>query len=358
MDIANDLLDAIHAAYGPRSEATAGKRDDAEREELTGEAPKGEALKEAAANPSRISERVWRLSTATGDVAVKIYAEDQLARAEKEAALVAHLNLEADPRFRVQKLLRTAAGAPLWIVPHARAMVTAWAPGAIRTYDTYTPVEWAALGASLAALHLRLERYPTALPDTLHARMAALDIDTIRRELASAPSLAPADSDRRALQGYVDTCLALIDQHYADSLAAFPADDPQHPIHNDYNQFNYLFGAALPPLILDWEASIGAPREYEVVRCLNHLPLEDAASAAEFVRAYLRVRPLRVELMPWAVDAACLQHALKRWMLQGWLADPRRFTTHLQGAMRMVSTMAGARAQLIDFFTRCVKEGK
>lgn len=352
MDIAADLLDEIHAAYAsrPRPDAT----------ELAASEPattKPAAPRAKASDATRISERVWRLSTATGDVAVKLYAEDQLARAEKEAALVAHLNIEGDSRFRVQKLIRTAAGAPLWAGPRARAMVTAWAPGATRTYDTYAPTEWAALGASLAALHLRLEQYPAALPDTLLARLTALDIGAVRRELLSAPDRAPAHADRQSLQAYIDACLGLIDQHHAGSLAGFPTDDPQHPIHNDYNQFNYLFGATLPPLILDWEASIGAPREYEVVRCLNHLPLEDSASAAQFVRAYLRVRPLRVERMPWAVDAACLQHALKRWMLQGWLADPRRFTTHLQGAMRMVSTMAGARAQLIDFFSGCIQEG-
>lgn len=66
----------------------------------------------------------------------------------------------------------------------------------------------------------------------------------------------------------------MLDRYYPGSIEAFPADDPQHPIHNDYNQFNYLFTGTLPPLIVDWEASIGAPREYELVRCLNHLPLE------------------------------------------------------------------------------------
>ncbi|WP_233238799.1 phosphotransferase enzyme family protein [Bordetella sp. LUAb4] len=324
MHLSADVLDEIYVAYG----LSPGM---------------------ATTRASRVSERVWRFSTAKGGVAVKFYGQDQLVRARKETALVAYLNTQADHRFRVQTLLRTTAGAPLWLGPHARAMVTAWAPGATRTYDTYTLAEWAALGASLASLHLSLDQYPAAMPDTLLARLAAFDIDEIRRELGQA--------EKHGLQTYVDACLRLIDQHYAGSLAGFPTDDPQRPIHNDYNQFNYLFGETLPPLVLDWEASIGAPREYEVVRCLNHLPLEAPASAAAFVQAYLRWRPLRIERMAWAVDAASLQHALKRWMLQGWLSDPQRYATHLQGAMRMVSMMAGARASLIDFFLRCIEEG-
>ncbi|WP_454689258.1 phosphotransferase enzyme family protein [Achromobacter aloeverae] len=348
MDLTLSRLEEIRAAYGLRPGAA---ESDLDRPAIaSGGDPSGAAGR-------RVSERVWRLSTSTGDVAVKLYAEDQLARAAKEAALVAHLNAHGDPRFRVQSLVRTAAGAPLWTGPRARAMVTAWAPGRARTYDTYTPPEWAALGAGLAALHASLEHYQGPLPDTLRARLAAIDADEARRELAAAPRRAPAHADRQALQAYADACLRLIDQHYPGSLAAFPTDDPQHPIHNDYNQFNYLFGTTLPPLILDWEAAIGAPREYEVVRCLNHLPLEAPALAAEFVHAYARVRPLRVERVAWAVDAACLQHGLKRWMLQGWLSDPARFATHLQGAMRMVAAMAGARAELIDFFSRRIEEG-
>jgi len=343
MHLSADLLDEIYVAYG----LSPGM---------------------ATTRASRVSERVWRLPTTGGGVAVKFYAEDQLARARKETALVTHLNTQGDHRFRVQTLLRTSAGAPLWVGRHARAMVSAWAPGTTRTYDTYTLAEWAALGTSLASLHLSLEQYPATLSDTLLARLAAFDIDEIRRELAAAPSCAtelaqtrvPAyaltQADKHGLQAYVDACLRLIDQHYSGSLAGFPADDPQCPIHNDYNQFNYLFGETLPPLILDWEASIGAPREYEVVRCLNHLPLEAPAAAAAFVQAYLRVRPLRAERMAWAVDAASLQHALKRWILQGWLRDPQRYTTHLHGAMRMVAMMADARARLIDFFARCVQE--
>ena len=306
----------------------------------------------------RISERVWHLPTDRGEFAVKLYTIDQQVRANKEAAVLAHLaTTHGDARFRVQTLQRTAAGGTTWTGFGGHAMLTRWEAGQFRTYDTFTPAEWRALGASLAALHLRLDRLHLPALDTIRARLAAIDADDMRRSLLEALEHTPPEGDRALLRTYVDACLRMLDEHYPGSIDAFPAGDAQHPIHNDYNQFNYLFDGALPPVILDWEATIGAPREFEVVRCLNHLPLEAPASAEVFVRAYLNVRSLDPERMIWAVDAACLQHALKLWVLQGWLNDPRRFNSHLNGAMTMVSTMDGARSRLIDFFSSCLEAG-
>ncbi|MFM0158899.1 phosphotransferase enzyme family protein [Paraburkholderia sediminicola] len=305
----------------------------------------------------RISERVWYLPTESGDVAVKLYTVDQYTRANKEATVLAHLTTQGDARFRVQTLQRTAAADPAWTGFGGQAMLTRWEIGQFRTYDTFTPAEWSALGASLAALHLSLDRLTLQALDTIRARLTAIDADDMRRSLLEALDSTPPEGDGALLRTYVDACLRMLDEHYPGSIDAFPADDPQHPIHNDYNQFNYLFDGTLPPIILDWEAAIGAPREFEVVRCLNHLPLEAPDLAATFVRAYLQVRPLHPEWIAWAVDAACLQHALKRWVLQGWLNDPPRFVSHLHGAMKMVSTMLGARGRLIDFFSRCLDAG-
>jgi hypothetical protein len=304
------------------------------------------------------SERVWRVPTEQGDMAVKIYGADQQSRAEKEVGLIAHLQAHADSRFRVQALQVTAAGANRWEGLGRQAMVTRWDLGQFKSYDTFTPAEWDALGASLAALHLKLDLLELPVQDTIKARLFAIDVDETRRGLAGYRERATRNIDGASpLRTYADICLRLIDQYYPGSVASFPPGDFQHPIHNDYNQFNYLFGNTLPPLILDWEASIGAPREYELVRCLNHLPLESPALASVFVRAYLRVRPLRPERMAWAVDTACLQHALKRWVLQGWLDDPSRFAAHLRGAIDMASMMDGARERLISFFSRCLDPG-
>jgi Ser/Thr protein kinase RdoA (MazF antagonist) len=321
----------------------------------------------------QISERVWHLPTDDGGVAVKLYTRDQQTRARNETAVLAHLAKHGDARFRVQSLQRTVAGEAAWTGCGAQAMLTRWETGQSRTYDTFAPAEWSALGASLAALHLSLDRLslpaldttpdtPLDTPldtafDTIGARLTAIDADDLRRSLLEALDFTP-QGERAFVRSYIDACLRIIDDHYPGSIEAFPADDPQHPIHNDYNQFNYLFDGTLPPIILDWEATIGAPREFEVVRCLNHLPLEAPELAAIFVGGYLQVRPLDPARIAWAVDAACLQHALKRWVLQGWLNDPPRFASHLHGAMNMVSTMLGARDRLIDFFSRCLDAGK
>ena len=303
----------------------------------------------------KVSERVWQLPIDGGGMAVKLYTEEQYARADKESTVLAHLQAHGDPRFRVQILRHTTEGERIWSGLGAHAMLSRWEAGQCRSYETFAPAEWSALGASLAALHLSLDSIRLPVLDTIRARLIAIDADEVRRGLLEALDHALPEGDKASLRTYIDTCLRLIDQHYPGSIETFPADDPQHPIHNDYNQFNYLFDGTLPPIILDWEATIGAPREFELVRCLNHLPLEAPAIAEVFVRAYQRVRPLRPERMAWAVDAACLQHALKRWVLQGWLKDPSRFASHLHGAMKMVSTMAGARRYLIDFFSRCMK---
>ncbi|MPV61445.1 aminoglycoside phosphotransferase [Burkholderia sp. HI2761] len=309
--------------------------------------------------PTQVSERVWHLPAAGGtDVAVKLYAFEHHARAVKETAVLAHLETHGDSRFHVQTLERTASGESLWSGQHSHAMLTRWEAGQFRTYDTFSPTEWEALGASLAALHLSLE--PLHLPslDTIRARLASIDADAVRASLLDALDRADANATAAAnLRRYVDLALRMLDRYYPGSIEAFPADDPQHPIHNDYNQFNYLFTGTLPPLILDWEASIGAPREYELVRCLNHLPLEAPHLAQAFVRAYRRVRPVNLANIAWAVDAACLQHALKLWIVQGWLDDPSRFASHLNGAVTMASAMVDARGHLVDFFSRCMEAG-
>lgn len=305
-----------------------------------------------------VSERVWHVPTDLGDMAVKIYPEGQETRAANEAAVLGHLQTTDDPRCRVQRIQTTSGGAVLWKGLGTHALMTRWEAGRFRRYDTFTPAEWQALGASLAALHLGLDPLELPAQDTIRSRLSTIDIAAARRELIDDINDCSGHADAVPLLAYRDTCLRMIDQYAPGSLDAFPADDPQHPIHNDYNQFNYLFGDTLPPLILDWEASIGAPREYELVRCLNHLPLESPDLARLFVQAYNEVRPLRIENIAWAVDAACLQHALKHWVLRAWRKDPARFGEHLQGAMRMTSMMEGKRDPLIHFFYGCLATGK
>lgn len=307
----------------------------------------------------RVGERVWRFQTDRGEIAVKQFGAQRSLAARHEARLLEHLAACRDSRFRVPTLLATASGEALWVGSDAALLLTRWEPGAFKTYDRFTPVEWAALGRSLAALHLRLDGLQLPTLPTLGAKLQALDVEAERRaiglDLARLPESGSIDAS--ALRAYLERCLRMIDLYYPGSVERFPRGDPQSPIHNDYNQFNYLFGDTLPPLILDWETSIGAPREFEVVRCLNHLPLEAPGSAQTFMEAYLHERPLRAQVMTWAVDAAGLMHALKHWILRGWLEGGSHFRSRLEGAIRVTSVLGDSRPKMIDFFLRCVTTG-
>ena len=313
----------------------------------------------ACDSPRRVGERLWRIKSARGEVAVKQFAAAASDAALHEALLLQRLAAPSDARYRVPTLLRTAAGEAMLTGPGGAVLLTRWEAGKFKRYDQCTAADWAALGRALAALHQRLENL--ALPDlvTLRATLRALDFAAERRTIETdrAHLVRAAGIDRLRLHRYLDERLGLLEQCLHTCLEDFPDDDPQWPIHNDYNQYNYLFAAAAPPLILDWEAAIGAPREFEVVRCLNHLPLERPAMARMFLAGYLRERPLRAARLPWAVDSACLMHALKHWVLQGWLAGRSDSAVALQGAMQIVSMLAAGREQLAEFFMRAVEAG-
>ena len=301
----------------------------------------------------QISERVWRVFGKNGDFAAKIYAAHHAARARKEAAILAYLQ-QNHARYRVQRLQPTLAGTTLWCGPNAHVLLTHWAAGSVKTYNTFTAKEWSALGGSLAALHQQLETLKLPEVECLYARLAAIKLDEVRSSLNTLARHATQKHAPSGLSAYVNACLGMLDTHYPRVLSGFSEHAPQALIHNDYNQFNYLFDGQLPPVILDWEAAIQAPHEYELVRCLNHLPLEAPLMARQFVQAYAQVRPVHANRLPWAVDAACLQHALKQWVWEGWVREPQRFAAHLQGSIKMVSMMAGARESLIEFFTQCL----
>lgn len=298
----------------------------------------------------RVSDRVWRWRTDAGEVAVKTFGEPELALGQQEAALIAFLGARPDPAYRVQALVATTDGAPWCDQDDQRLVVTRWEAGDYCSYDRYTDVEWAALGRCLAALHRRLDQPGITPLETLSQRLARIDTQAELQRFAALD----VGLDEPVAR-YLATCRELFATCHSLALANFPVDDPQHAIHNDFNQFNYLFGAGLPPLIIDWESSIGAPREFEVVRCLNHLPLRSPALASAFLAGYLAARPLHAGRMRWAVDVACLMHATKHWVLKGWIEGRPGYGERLRGAMEMVAMLAVGREGLADFFTTQVE---
>jgi hypothetical protein len=281
----------------------------------------------------RVSDRVVR----DGDLAIKKFARGDADKARIEAALL--VQLAGGAGYRVPRLVE------LRVVGDEHHLLTRWEGGHEKVYTEISDDEWAQLGATLAALHHRLDECapPAELP-SLRAVIAARDLDSDRAQLAQHRAEAGGE-----VSGYFDDRALLLEER-ATRVRGVP-DSDKHAIHNDYNQFNYRFFDSGPPLIVDWEGAIAAPREYEVVRCLNHLPIVQPRSARRFVDAYLALRPLGREALAWAVDAALADHALKHWTVARWLRDRNeRFT----GVVTMTRVLVGRRAELDRFFAELV----
>lgn len=309
--------------------------------------------------PRKIDTHVWKLTSETGALAVKYFVPGQTRLALREATVLRYLCNSCDQRIRVPGLLTTRAGHPTLALPEAVVMLTHWVAGRYKTYKHFTDNDWAALGRTLGALHRRLEGLSMTAMPTLHRRLHRIDPVEEHARIEAARERMPDNShfSVKQVHAYLDTRKRLFDECFENSLDAFPRDDPQAPIHNDFNQFNYLFNAKTPPLILDWAAVIGAPREYEVVRCLNHLPLESPDKARLFLEAYLREHPLDSRRMGWAVDTARLMHARKHWLIEAWLAGQSGMAKQLSASMAIMMQLAEARAALVHFFKHVTEHG-
>jgi len=285
-----------------------------------------------------MSDNVVRVTTAAGEFAVKLFPTAEVNLAEREAALLAHL-AGGDSRYRVQEIVATSAGKVCLVTPLGAVLVTRWVHGLKKTFTDIVKPEWRALGAELAALHLRLDTFSTPLPClTEHV----VDLVAERARIAADLGRAPAYTY------YLDACRELLDRFAPTALATPPG--PERPIHNDYNQHNYLFHDRLPPTILDWEGAIAAPREYEVVRCMNHLPLVARPHAAAFVAGYRSVRELDPSTVRWAVARAFVDHAIKGWPLEHWLAGVPGAEARLSGSVAILLALHARAGEIEDFY--------
>jgi Ser/Thr protein kinase RdoA (MazF antagonist) len=298
----------------------------------------------------RASPRVWRTANATENFAFKIFDAVDAHAARFEANVIGHLDVPGEQRYRVQSLVLTSAGEALYESEDSAVLVTRWAAGASKPYTEIQRSEWHALGLSLAALHERLAIFG-ALPQRLGARLAARDVPKARSGVEADRSIICAKQPRwtERLSRYLDNQLELFDRHIKG--ASQPAPVPEQTIHNDYNQHNYLFDGIVPPRILDWDRAIAAPREYEVVRCLNHLPVVAPTNAAAFVAGYQSILRLNRAALRWALDVAMVEHAVKRWPVERWLSDLPDSEAQLDGVMRMVHVLASASADLETYFS-------
>jgi Ser/Thr protein kinase RdoA (MazF antagonist) len=218
-------------------------------------------------------------------------------------------------------------------------VVTHWVNGRNKIFTGIIEPEWHALGAELAALHLRLDTFTTPLPRLTEQ---VVDVAAERARIGADRTRAPAYAH------YLDARRDLLDRFAPAALAPPPV--PERPIHNDYNQHNYLFDDTMPPTILDWEGAIAAPREYEVVRCMNHLPLVARPHASAFVTGYRSVRALDPASLRWAVDRAFIEHAIKSWPLDRLLAGLPGAEERLAGSVEVTLALHARIGELDAFY--------
>lgn len=274
---------------------------------------------------------VARISTPDGDVAVKTFAPDESERAQREAAILRHLAARSG-RYRAQTL-----------VSGGGALVTRWLPGRKKVYTEISVAEWRALGETLAALHAALDDLTFPLPAMpAMPAVTTLDVASLRARV-SAPEM----------HRYLDARLLLFEAHAEPARRAPLA--LAGPVHGDFNQHNYLFDGELPPIVLDWDRALSAPREWEVVRCLNHLPLVAPDHAAAFVAGYRDVRTLDADALRWAVHRTLVDQAMKGWPLERWLAGDPGAESMLRGSMEIVHALHDGSGRLAEFFVEAVQ---
>jgi Ser/Thr protein kinase RdoA (MazF antagonist) len=331
------------------------------------------ALRLVAAIAHNGRTRAARVTDGRSDFFLKHFTADECARGRLEGEILVHLNAAGpDPGYRVATCL-PARGRPVFELGADCYLLTTWETGRRVEYTRFTPDVWGDLGRTLALLHARLKRFrpsappppPPGLADRLRGRDLAAEADLIRTHRGRARE--SADIDPAVLAAYFEDRLFLLDE-YGPRARAAGADSPdlcarQQVIHNDYNDANFLFpeaqappGVREPPVVLDWERAMRAPPEYEVVRCLNHMPLRDRASADRFVRAYVAVRPLDAGLLSRMVDVCLTEQALKHWPAERWLAGETWARAQLVEHAEMVRIMVEGRQSLARYFARAAEE--
>lgn len=313
--------------------------------------------------PRVVTGRVLHLPTTAGGLALKVFPAHEHAAATTESSLLAYLVGAPRARagaHRVQPLLVTRTRATLLPLGERRVLVTRWEAGFHLAYHEIDTTGWLLLGRILAAIHLDLDRPHDDAPPlpslpSFVADLRARDLSTDRRALddhrrrAAACPLPHAPLLRRML----DDRTALFDRHAHAAQAAAPTA-PARPIHNDYNVHNILFHERGAPTILDWERAVLAPRELEVCRCLAHLPLVAPASAWALVDGYLSARALDPDVVPWAMQACRLLHALKHWPVEPALANAPGAAARIAGMAEIVRAYV-EQAPALDAFTTALQ---
>jgi len=186
----------------------------------------------------------------------------------------------------------------------------------------------------------------------LSARLFARDLDAERRTLEAHAEAVALREPSPVLARYFAERRRLLDERGPRVSGARLLRGGEQPIHNDYNQHNYLFSDGERPLIVDWEKAIAASREFEVVRCLSLVPLTAPALAHAFLDGYRVCEPLDRDALGHAVDLCFVEHALKHWPTQAWLRGEPWAEMHFREHHAVLATLTGGRDTLDRFYAQ------
>ena len=271
------------------------------------------------------------------------------ALATKESSILLHLAGGA-PVCKVQELRRCTNGDALATTDLGPMMVTLWLEGTSLPYEQIDSDGWAVLGRSLADLHKRLEGFASGATEKLSEQLLTLRLKDERARIVR---------DRKALHSLrvpeeaitlQDARLRLLEKHLEPCVSRWPKT-PSQLIHNDYNVHNYIFGDNGELAVIDWDRAIVAPKEYEVVRCLNHLPLKSPSLASAFLLGYRETMCLDDGVLDWAIHAAMVAHASKHWPNELALAGAPAAIERLVALEKIVSRLAEDETELRAFFS-------
>ncbi len=266
--------------------------------------------------------------------------------AHTEAAILQHLQNRGRALFEVPPVLG------VYTLGGSTVLVTTKLPGELRHWRALDAAAWRALGASLGALHAAL----IDLSHPLASQQARLQNTSAQQQLdrldaqAQALTSKPRNSERVALEAYVEDCGALVRKFHSSVTEDRGPTSCEQPIHNDFNQYNYRFRARAPLLVTDWERAIRARPAFEVARVLNHVPLVAPGHAVALIEGYAEIAPLSPAALRSGSRLYLLELATKFWPLEGWPNGQAQLAEHALANARMVRAIRRDLSALLSFY--------
>jgi homoserine kinase type II len=292
----------------------------------------------AAHTPASGSINATLLLTAPGGAyALRAYLHADAAGVAREHALIAHAASRGIPAVRPIALPdgATTLACGGWIYA-----LFPQASGAQIAQAALQPGHAAAMGQTLAALHLALADAPAMLE---RPRRFAFDRAATLAQIAALRARAAGDP---LLLRHLDDQRTYL-EHLVDQRPSL-ADLAHQVIHGDYQESNLFFADGRVRAIIDWENSYLAPPAWEVVRTLHLVFTFEPAPSRAFVEGYRQLLPLDAADLDQAATVYGAMRAHDLWLLTAILNGNERLRRFLgpSGFQPVAPRWAALRDQL------------